>query len=151
MTTYFDILPTELVDLIYQKKHDTELKEWKNKMNKSLTYLFDITNNTFNYNNPYPLKLSREYTSIREYDYYYTDYLLPRFGVWDYNSLIGMINVFSNTNIQSKLKYQFKNYKTKDHVNIYKRELLKKLFDDNGKKFVKTKSVNVLIGEWLKF
>ena len=135
MNNYIDALPTELQNIIYFKKHKLELNDCLKKVTV-------------------PEGVALKVNCGIRFDWY-DDMIENRWSVrgevWDYTTTIGLAKIFGNQYCQSKLKYQFYDQKSKIHININKKTLLKQLFDDNNKKFVKSKSVTQLINQWLKF
>ena len=141
MTNYIDTLPTELQDIIYFNKHKLELNDSLKKITVPEGVALKVTDGIrFDWLFE---SMARQEGMMEQY------YFRPE--IWDYTTIVGLVTVFSCQYAQSKLKYRFYDQKSKTRISIYKKTLLRQLFDDNNKKFVKSKSVTQLVNEWLKF
>jgi len=135
---YLDIIPTELVELIYKKLFNECINELQMDADHCKeqgvwnTYEYSTLVFTENYDRTDPLWITRG-------------------NVWDYKTIKGLNDLFRSKQWDNKRDYWFYNQKTNEWIKINKKVLLEQVFKDNGKKFVKTKSVKKLISEWNNF
>jgi len=156
MSTYFDIIPYDLVELIYNFKHKKEMEKLMTELKKKHTEYskHHITCITYrSYGTPQEQIINTEYnpnhrtTLLYHFENWFhvtgMGYAAPR------GSIINYLHFLGSSSKKEYLTY-YTNEGNVEHSRLTKKQLLQILFKHNNIPFKKSKTIKELVKQLIK-